>query len=90
MRITSVAPGPILAAELAGRQAFQGASFGLFAFMRLVPMGKPINDRHGSKSRPTLLRNHPDRPQPRLYQIRPSRYRKLRAPQPKGMLAFRV
>jgi anti-sigma B factor antagonist len=37
-----------------------------------------------------LLRNHPDRHQPRLYQVRPARYRKLGAPQPEGMLAFRV
>jgi hypothetical protein len=29
------------------------------------------------------LRNHSDRPQPRLHQLRPSRHRKLRAPQPK-------
>ena len=37
-----------------------------------------------------LLRNHPDRPQPRLHQLRPSRDRKLRAPQPKRMPALGV
>jgi hypothetical protein len=37
-----------------------------------------------------LLRNHPDRPQPRLHQLRPSRYRKLRAPQSKCMPALRI
>lgn len=35
-----------------------------------------------------LLRNHADRPQPRLYPLRPVRYRELRAPQPKRMPAF--
>src|SRR6266568_590980 len=37
-----------------------------------------------------LLRSHPDRFQPRLHQLRPSRYRKLRAPQPKRMPALRI
>src|SRR6266480_3194144 len=37
-----------------------------------------------------LLRNHPNRPQPRLHQLRPSRDRKLRAPQPKRMPALGV
>ena len=37
-----------------------------------------------------LLRNHPNRPQSRLHQLRPSRYRKLRAPQPKRMSALRI
>jgi hypothetical protein len=36
------------------------------------------------------LRNHSDRPQPRFYQLRPSRYRKLRAPQPERMPALRI
>ena len=37
-----------------------------------------------------LLRNHPNRPQPRLHQLRPSGYWKLRAPQPERMPALRV
>ncbi len=37
-----------------------------------------------------LLRSHPDRPQPRLHQLRPSGYRKLCAPQPKRMSALGV
>jgi hypothetical protein len=35
-----------------------------------------------------LLRNHPDRPKPRLHQLRPSRYRKPRTPKPKRMAAL--
>ncbi len=64
--------------------------FGSLVFLHLVPIFKPISDRVASKSRPTLLRKHPDRPQPRLDQLRPSRDRKLRAPQPKTVLAFRI
>ena len=37
-----------------------------------------------------LLRNHSDRPQPRLHQLRPAGYRKLSAPQPEGMPALRI
>jgi hypothetical protein len=37
-----------------------------------------------------LLRNHPNRPQPRLHQLRPSRYRKLHAPEPKRMPVLRT
>jgi hypothetical protein len=37
-----------------------------------------------------LLRNHPDRPQPRLHQLRPFRHRKLRASQPKSVPALRL
>ena len=37
-----------------------------------------------------LLRNHPDRLQPRLHQLGPSRDRKLRAPQPERMPALRI
>ena len=37
-----------------------------------------------------LLRNHPDLRQPRLYQLRPSRHRKLRAPQSERVPALRI
>src|ERR1022692_116345 len=37
-----------------------------------------------------LFRNHPDRPQPRLHQLRPCRDREFRAPQPKRMPALRI
>jgi hypothetical protein len=37
-----------------------------------------------------LLRNHSDRPQPRLHQLRPFRYRESRTPQPKRMAALGV
>jgi len=37
-----------------------------------------------------LLRNHSDRRQPRLHQLRPSGYRKLRASQTKRMAALRI
>ena len=37
-----------------------------------------------------LLRNHSDRPEPNLHQLRPSRNWKLRAPQSKRMPALRI
>ena len=55
------------------------------AFMKLHP--DPLR---GTRSQEYLFRNHPNRPQPRLHQLRPSGYWKLRAPQPERMPALRV
>ena len=77
-------------------------NFGIFT--RLIVRGNPAETARNILAHETLfrigvagdmvycglLRNHPDRPQPRLHQLRPSRYRKLRAPQPKRMPALRV
>src|SRR5256714_5591695 len=42
------------------------------------------------ESRGGLLRNHPDRRQPSLHQLRPARYRKVRASQSERMPAPRI
>ena len=48
----------------------------------------PSSDRDAIEE--DLLRNHSDRSQPRIYQPRPCRNRKLRAPQPERMAALRI